>query len=368
MENNQIERLNIQQFKSIKNIDIECKRINVFIGKPNVGKSNILEAISLLGASYSHNEVNFLSEFIRYEEFSNLFYDDDINIDIQIKSDLGDTLIYSSYPNGFNFIITRNKEFINTHLSSTFKLSDGEIAKLLSSHSLTIADLNISRIPDLHFFINENGNKKPIIDNKNNFSPIKNYNFRNSNNTNNQFKPFLIPPFGDNLFEILSKNKELGREIAEIFKEYGLDLVFRNKEKIFEVQKNINGIIYSYPYNNMADTLQRIIFYLAAIESNKSSVLIFEEPEAHAFPPYTKRLAERIAENEENQFFITTHSPYLLHTLIENTAFEDLNVFVTYYEDFQTKVQALNQEQFRDILDDSIDIFFNLDKFTLHHA
>ena len=42
------DRLEIKNFKSIEHLDIECRRINVLIGEPNTGKSNILEALGLI--------------------------------------------------------------------------------------------------------------------------------------------------------------------------------------------------------------------------------------------------------------------------------------------------------------------------------
>ena len=42
-----IKNLEIKNFKSIKHLEMECKRINLFIGEPNAGKSNILEALGL---------------------------------------------------------------------------------------------------------------------------------------------------------------------------------------------------------------------------------------------------------------------------------------------------------------------------------
>jgi AAA15 family ATPase/GTPase len=50
--------------------------VNVFIGKPNVGKSNILEGLGLLGAGFSVG--NFLQGFARYNEIRHLFNDNDI--------------------------------------------------------------------------------------------------------------------------------------------------------------------------------------------------------------------------------------------------------------------------------------------------
>ncbi len=42
-----INKLEIKNFKSIKHLELDCKRVNIFIGKPNVGKSNILEALGI---------------------------------------------------------------------------------------------------------------------------------------------------------------------------------------------------------------------------------------------------------------------------------------------------------------------------------
>ena len=42
-----INQVNIKNFKSIKDLTMSCKKLNVFIGEPNSGKSNIIEALSL---------------------------------------------------------------------------------------------------------------------------------------------------------------------------------------------------------------------------------------------------------------------------------------------------------------------------------
>jgi AAA15 family ATPase/GTPase len=37
----EIKNLEIKNFKSVKHLKLDCKRINLFIGEPNTGKSNI---------------------------------------------------------------------------------------------------------------------------------------------------------------------------------------------------------------------------------------------------------------------------------------------------------------------------------------
>ena len=38
----------IQNFKSIRDLEFETKRVNLFIGEPNTGKSNVIEALAFL--------------------------------------------------------------------------------------------------------------------------------------------------------------------------------------------------------------------------------------------------------------------------------------------------------------------------------
>ena len=119
---------------------------------------------------------------------------------------------------------------------------------------------------------------------------------------------------------------------------------------------------FSYPYALTSDTLQRIIFYTVAMVSNKDSVLVFEEPESNAFPYYTKYLGERIALDETNQFFIATHNPYLLSAIVEKGRKEDVQVFITYFKDYQTKVKPLTPDEVAELME--ADPFFNLDRFV----
>lgn len=87
---NHLEYVEIKNFKSVKDLRLDCGRINVFVGKPNVGKSNILEAIGLLGAENSYSN-KFCEGIARYETLNNLFYDSviidqEISVSTNLKS------------------------------------------------------------------------------------------------------------------------------------------------------------------------------------------------------------------------------------------------------------------------------------------
>lgn len=69
-----IKKLSIKNFKSIIDLELDCKKINIFIGEPNTGKSNILEALGLLSwCAYKNSEIN---EYVRLQNTLNLFYDE----------------------------------------------------------------------------------------------------------------------------------------------------------------------------------------------------------------------------------------------------------------------------------------------------
>ncbi|MDO9040336.1 MAG: AAA family ATPase, partial [Bacteroidota bacterium] len=74
---NLIDHISISNFKSIRNLKLDgLSRINLFIGKPNVGKSNILEALGVFSLPYlKYNSSKKLTNFIRADYLNELFFD-----------------------------------------------------------------------------------------------------------------------------------------------------------------------------------------------------------------------------------------------------------------------------------------------------
>ncbi len=72
---NFVDDIYIQNFKSINSLTISgCKRINLLIGRPNVGKSNILEALSLFSILLNESKTDYLSALVRVENEPELFH------------------------------------------------------------------------------------------------------------------------------------------------------------------------------------------------------------------------------------------------------------------------------------------------------
>ncbi|HWB62445.1 MAG TPA: AAA family ATPase [Chitinophagales bacterium] len=360
-----ISQVQIRNFKSIKEVDFSCKRINLFIGKPNVGKSNILEALSLFGLGYYYN-LDILRSVIRMNYVQELFYRKDIKKPVFINTNIGAINIGFNTMDIYYFLIDPEKKRARENIHTTYSTLKEEEDFFYSQYANQKTDLfNQSPV-----FYSQNNNINNFTLNtpfRNFYSPIKRYSFRQFPHTPTTlyYGHSLVVPFGDNIVTVLYSERELLEFFAEIFKsEYGLDLVIKSPENILEVQIREGIVANAIPINLVADTLQRLMFYLTAIKSNTNSILLFEEPETHSFPTYTNMLADNISRSKDNQFFITTHSPYLISTLLDSTPKDDIAIFIATYKDHQTKIHELADHQISELLDYNVDLFYNFIKFV----
>lgn len=347
---NKITNLKISNFKSIKDAELECGRINLFVGKPNVGKSNVLEALSLLGAHFGIDPDNkFMKGIIRYDNIDNLFYYNNVNKEIKINAK---TVSSVNFRNNRNFI-TCEFNFLDDTSSFEYCLKKYIIPPGIKRQ------LDTNKAPDStkKIEISRDGVVKNIEGDLK--FPVKKYEFNRSTDISKKGPNYLSPPNGTNLVSIFPLLPELQEEVPMLFDDFNLEFVVDLYGGKFESQRKENGVVYKIPYELSADTIQRIIFHYAAIFSNKDSVILFEEPESHSYPPYIRELALKIIENTDNQYFITTHSPHLFTTIVEEIKPDDLAVFITYFENYETKFKKLNTDDINDLLNGGVNIFFN---------
>ena len=363
----------INNFKSLKSVYLKTKKVNLFIGYPNVGKSNVLEAMSLLSPSQPSHR--FMDGYIRYDDVENLFYENDPSEPIIVATNVGAAYInkLNIYSDKFTYGLLIN-ELPTSYISNLAKKKPAiwELMDMINSEASDVDpedffkigctyNLYVNGVTDLsskqtsyHFAVSITE-----ID-----LYIKKYDFRPNDTFKIKFPDFLLPPFGENLFSIFEANEELYNDINQLLAGNDLELVLRVKERKLEVQRKKGAKVYAFPYTSIADTIQRLAFYLAAIYSNKNSVLLFEEPEAHSFPPFVQMLASRIAADNSNQYFITTHSPYIFDTLLEQLGKDEIAVHVCSYQDDQTHIRTLSSEELANVQNMREEIFFNLEKYS----
>ena len=324
--NHFIEDIYLSNFKSIRECEISnCKRINLFIGRPNVGKSNIIEALSFLTIPYlKENSSKKLTQLIRFENETELFYEGNWQKMSILDTERG----------GWNLQYSP-KEFLEIEIDFpegewVGKVDEKQIVRGLVSKGF-----------------------KPLV---------KRYHFKPDVIYKRGHARYLIPPFGNNLLSIIETYPELKRDVTRFFADYNLEIAFDQSSQTIKILKKKEDGIFLIPYNSVADTLQRIIFFKAAIASNQDSVLLFEEPEAHSFPPYMAHLTQEMIASKSNQFFIATHSPFILNDLLEN-AREELAIFIVDFKDKQTVVKRLSDKDLHEVYQYGVDLFTNNESY-----
>ena len=329
-----IKHIRIQNFKSIRDLELDVRRVNVFIGEPNTGKSNVLEALSLLSENLFEGD-NFRS-VVRFQSFGDFFFDNDISKTVRIQADQRAFELGASQ-SGSHF------GTLNCKLENKAAENDKERSILFS------LDPKGKVFNDTYplYSLKDKGFRRYIFEKLEKFQPL--------------ILPYLKPPFGENLPQVLHNHPNLRKQVSDILRERGFRLLLKPVESEINLAKEVNEELFSYPFQTVSETWKRIIFMLAVLETNQDQVLILDEPEANIFPFFNTQIAETIGLYNTNQFFITTHNPYLLQSLIAKTPRKDLCVFVTRMENFETKVQQMDAEQLSEAMDLGSGIFFNLD-------
>ena len=325
-----ISRVKIANYKSVELADFEARRVNVFIGEPNSGKSNLLEALGFM----SPEVLNLARDVLRVAHTADLFFDGEVTRAISVSAEGRGRWELRYVDRKFSGKIEDEARHFEFTLDSDTKMTsfDGVVKRIVeSTASVGTRYYRYRALRREQWSKDEYGQ--------------------------------LSVPFGDNLPALLTTNKAVRESISALFKSKGFRLQIRPQDHEILMSKEVEDVIYSYPFEAISETMKRIVFYKAALESNNNAVMVFDEPEANTFPLFTKYLAERIALDETNQFFFSTHNPYVLMNVIEKTPQADLAVYATRMRNYRTELYQFTPEDCAEALDLGMDLFLNLDRF-----
>jgi AAA15 family ATPase/GTPase len=296
-----------------------------------VGKSNILEALSLFSVPFLDTGEN-INRLIRVENKNELFYN------VSGKSCSIETNL------------AKVQFEANLTLKYTRKNCDDE-AIYQFAKNLDLESTNDDNHEELQHLSN-----------------VMRYIFHQEKKWKSIGDELLLPPFGENIIDTLMHGNNVSALNAWIKTElakFGLEHVLDMSNNSIRVQRRLEeGKVMSLPYTSIADTLQRIIFYKTAIASNENAVLLFEEPEAHAFPPYIKTITQDIINSVNNQFFMATHSAIVVNDFIEYADLrKEVAIYLVDFKNGQTVAKLLSDEEVNEVYNYGEDLFYNTEKF-----
>lgn len=325
-----ISKLKIRNYKSVSALDLDCKRYNVFIGDTSTGKSNILEALTLLSQNcIVHDRAlaahAFDKRIIRYDRLSELFTNADLRLSINVEADTNALLV--------NF--DPRDELVK------FQLTDMEGKQ--GRYEMTMAG-------EQKYF---HGKSLDTI--------IRRYHFDPDVSFGQHWFKHLAPSDGHNLSAVLLNDPELLKEVDAIMSAKDIFIsidrdTYRISQRI-DISRNVSVHL---SWSTISETIRRYIFLYCAIRTNENAVILLDEPEQNTFPFYTKHIAEIMAREASNQYFITTHNQYLLQSIIEKAPAGEVQVLATYRKEGATQVRVVPIPEVQEMME--YDLFLNLDR------
>jgi predicted ATPase len=353
-----LRKLNIDNYKSILNEEIELGRVNVFIGANGSGKSNILEAIAMVAASKS-NDLDIeglinrgvrvskpsltLSSFLKKQQNK--------TIAIKLTFDSNIEIATSFHPKNIKDIYTK---WIDAFSDTGFEFSMEQLLEYLpETNDQQLENITVSQL------FQELKNQVPLlINNRNvNNSLIADFVIYNINTSalrglSNQSRKVPLGINGEGLdtllsnfskselrilqtcktvFEWLSKilidkkdqlrleGHRLGKSISILYFE---DKFMKTKNNIFSAENANEGILH-------------FLFYLALFSSSKTPKIFAIDNIETALNPKMCRLLIKeivsISERTGKQSLITTHNPAVLDGL--NLLDDEQRLFEVYRDD-----------------------------------
>ncbi|MGI0493184.1 AAA family ATPase [Alkalinema pantanalense CENA528] len=348
------ERLLVRNFAGIQNLEIEVKRINVLIGPQASGKSICAKLLfyfkRLIEQYFLAAEINQTQEevdahyrgvfeayfppeswgkeafYIRYE-ISPIF--------IEINGcQFGEETFSLKYSDVFSAGFTALRKTVDRAAERVNSQLPSEVLEVWARPALNRSFLKRSWLGSLPKVIGEEvGFSQLLIPAGRAFFAILQVNIFSFLSSNNSLDPFLRE-FGA-IYENLKDarlgergraegdNAEIEAEIRRLIEASLCGKHVRERQKDFFESEDGRRINVANSSSGQQETLPLTIVLAAlpAMATAKSGQTVYiEEPEAHLFPRAQRSIVELIAtvfnyRRNYLQFFITTHSPYVLTAL-----------------------------------------------------
>lgn len=303
------EKLIIKNFGPIKNVEIDLKKIILFIGPQGSGKSTIAKLIAIFRdhnyilESFIFDAVDYSKDYSFFENYNlqNYFIEDNVNENLSTFLQYQSTNYTVTYSKGefkllrgsfYDAVLRKEKETIENlrkdeRLKEIFNL---ERVKPGFSELFSEIAVSVKYIPTERFLTS-------LISDS-----LSSLIFRDI------YLPPFIHKFNSDFQNARNSIKELNIKYLNIRYKYekSVDKLFFNKKKFLKLSESASGQQAIIP-------LLLVLNYFE--KNNLNNSFIIEEPELNLFPETQKELIKEIASYmwyANNSMAIATHSPYVL--------------------------------------------------------
>ncbi len=349
-------KITVTNFKSINYIELELAPLTILLGPPASGKSNILDALALIGyfnrfllmdREYDNNAANFepLTLISRFNEHSQLFKCHDLTrrISISVANDGEQSRLNIYYSRG-RMNIDINNVVIPWDLKSLISGPMLEVRNALNqaSRGKTLIEARL-------YGYDRYGLASSTCSSSLNCG----FHLRLRNVQAKSLPKNVMSEFGWNASTIIKMFPDIVTDLNNV-------MVENLNEKV-EVKVLRSGIVTIFDYDievevlTVSDSIFRALYYLMAIRSamnyvkfyglEKRFLLLLEEPEAHTFPFFLNLFADYVAKATDVLYVvITTHNPILVSML-----WDKIKYVRTYYvirdKDGSTKALEIDMDK-----------------------
>lgn len=395
-----MKHLIIRNFGPLKDVDIMLEQVNLIIGLQSSGKTCVLRTacfcswvekriMLLQSADYFANGSVFIDSFTGYYQMEKYLKEDTY-------------IEYSSAYSSFSFDNKRADKFLYKPQANSWRYCRPKVAYIPSDRNVVSLFKDYKQLPNpgsyLQDFMNEwnrarrqqakisdilglgvdyyfdenkekdlvalqNGKILELSETSSGMQSMLPLFVYTDYLTNEVFEDKMV-----NLTDIsLAKIEEIRHTLETIY-----DRCFETRmgEHRFEASVSLNGKRQTYFFYNQKER-DKFNRYITRLLENDHSEIFLEEPENNLFPPtqcqYVRWILDRISDKARKNFlFITTHSPYILSSLLQENI-PDFKLMLTYHDKDNKglfSVKTADEDELQQIYDNGSDAFFNFEAFT----
>jgi predicted ATPase len=331
-----IERIIIENFKSIRRCDLELKPINILVGANGAGKSNFISFFYLLKAISP-----YLPQIMHEPRIAEIpiIVDKILYFGRKRSSFMKGEVYFDGYVNGFTITSVENSPFSYIDKNYLFEKSDEFFNKNLEDVSVQTIIENIQQFRIYHFHDTRSDSSLKTINalNDNRFLREKGENLA-------AFLYYLQQKHPQSFQRIENQI----RSVAPFFDRFDLEPDRLNEKQIELRWLEKGSDAYFNAYDLSDGTLRFIALTTLLMQAELPKTIIIDEPELGLHPFAINKLAAMIkrAAAQGSQIIVSTQSV----GLIDN--FEPEDIITVDREDDQSVFRRLNSEDLKEWLDD----------------